>query len=53
MAGLVPAIHVFLSEAPKKDVDARVKPAHDGGEACSHTLTKSGEAQAMTTEKVP
>jgi hypothetical protein len=28
MAGLVPAIHVFV-EAEKKDVDARVKPAHD------------------------
>jgi hypothetical protein len=25
MAGLVPAIHVFLAE----DVDARVKPGHD------------------------
>ncbi len=23
MAGLVPAIHVFIAEAPKKDVDAR------------------------------
>ena len=28
MAGLVPAIHVLLV-AKKKDVDARVKPAHD------------------------
>src|ERR1700716_2695925 len=28
MAGLVPAIHVFLPG--KQDVDARVKPAHDG-----------------------
>jgi hypothetical protein len=28
MAGLVPAIHVFLSYC--KDVDARVKHAHDG-----------------------
>ena len=27
MAGLVPAIHVF--QHSKKDVDARVKPAHD------------------------
>ena len=31
MAGLVPAIHVFLS-ARTKDVDARDKPGHDGGE---------------------
>ena len=29
MAGLVPAIHVF-GAARKKDVDARVKPGHDG-----------------------
>jgi len=28
MAGLVPAIHVFLSCG--KDVDARDKPGHDG-----------------------
>src|SRR4051794_21836551 len=27
MAGLVPAIHVFV--APKQDVDARAKPGHD------------------------
>jgi hypothetical protein len=31
MAGLVPAIHVFLVFAPVKDVDARDKPGHDGG----------------------
>jgi len=29
MAGLVPAIHV-LCTATKQDVDARVKPGHDG-----------------------
>jgi hypothetical protein len=29
MAGLVPAIHVFLSAALVKDVDARDKPGHD------------------------
>jgi hypothetical protein len=28
MAGLVPAIHVFVQPA-EKDVDARDKPAHD------------------------
>jgi hypothetical protein len=28
MAGLVPAIHVFL-ESAKQDVDARVKRGHD------------------------
>jgi hypothetical protein len=28
MAGLVPAIHVFLLASPQ-DVDARVKPAQD------------------------
>jgi hypothetical protein len=31
MAGPVPAIHDFLG--PKKDVDARHKAGHDGGEA--------------------
>jgi len=30
MAGLVPAIHVFAATR-KEDVDARVKPGHDGG----------------------
>jgi hypothetical protein len=29
MAGLVPAIHVFIG--PTKDVDARDKRGHDGG----------------------
>jgi len=32
MAGLVPAIDVFLAEVPKKDVDARDKRGHDAGE---------------------
>ncbi|NEW88423.1 ABC transporter [Rhodopseudomonas sp. WA056] len=30
MAGLVPAIHVFLPDAPE-GVDARDKPGHNGG----------------------
>jgi len=34
MAGLVPAIHVFSIPMPQ-DVDARVKPAHDEGDAMS------------------
>jgi hypothetical protein len=29
MAGLVPAIHVFLAFDAGKDVDARDKPGHD------------------------
>jgi hypothetical protein len=29
MAGLVPAIHVFLESKGKQDVDARDKPGHD------------------------
>ena len=29
MAGLVPAIHVFLAESPYEDVDARDKRGHD------------------------
>ena len=36
MAGLVPAIHVFLAAA-KKDVDARDKPGHDV-ERAEHAL---------------
>jgi hypothetical protein len=36
MAGLVPAIHV--SASVKKDVDARVKPGHDGSESYSAAL---------------
>ena len=30
MAGLDPAIHAFGSHSKRQDVDARVKPAHDG-----------------------
>jgi hypothetical protein len=30
MAGLVPAIHVFLADSDR-DVDARDKPGHDDG----------------------
>jgi len=30
MTRLVPAIHVFCSNARKKDVDARDKRGHDG-----------------------
>jgi hypothetical protein len=33
MAGLVPAIHVFTFGLFRKDVDARHKAGHDGGEA--------------------
>jgi len=32
MAGLVSAIHAFLAEGGKKDVDARDKRGHDAGE---------------------
>jgi len=32
MAGLVPAIHVFVALQGRKDVDARDKRGHDGGE---------------------
>jgi hypothetical protein len=36
MAGLVPAIHVFLCRrARKQDVDVRDKRGHDDGEADS------------------
>jgi hypothetical protein len=32
MAGLVPAIHVFLAESAQEGVDARDKRGHDAGE---------------------
>jgi hypothetical protein len=35
MAGLVPAIHVLVCDT-KKDVDARHKAGHDGGDAGSY-----------------
>jgi hypothetical protein len=35
MAGLVPAIHVFLCST-KKDVDARHKAGHDGQTTCAN-----------------
>jgi hypothetical protein len=31
MAGLVPAIHVLVTQKRKQDVDARAKRGHDGG----------------------
>jgi len=37
MAGLVPAIHVFLTRGAK-DVDARVKPGHDGRVGASQAV---------------
>jgi hypothetical protein len=40
MAGLDPAIHVFFHRE-KEDVDARVKPGHDGGEGVAMTLYKT------------
>jgi len=30
MAGLVPAIYVFLTRGSEENVDARDKPGHDG-----------------------
>jgi len=37
MAGLVPAIHALLPDAQKKDVDARHKAGHDGGQYVART----------------
>jgi hypothetical protein len=39
MAGLVPAIHVFAT-ARKEDVDARVKPGHDGERGTNHSAAR-------------
>jgi hypothetical protein len=33
MPGLVPGIHVLFSEPREQDVDGRVKPGHDEGNA--------------------
>jgi hypothetical protein len=43
LAGLVPAIHVFLPESPQEDVDAgaRDKRGHDGGEVIPSHRTRS------------
>jgi hypothetical protein len=35
MAGLVPAIHVFLRDTLKQDVDARHKAGHGGSKIVS------------------
>jgi hypothetical protein len=35
MAGLVPAIHVFITHQNRKDVDARDKRGHDGAKTGS------------------
>ena len=40
MAGLVPAIHVLVTE--KKGVDARVKPGHDGREYAAASKAQLG-----------
>ena len=44
MAGLDPAIHVFVASR-KKGVDARVKPGHDDGwsDAQTHCASVIGE----------
>jgi hypothetical protein len=44
MAGLVPAIHVFVVARPQ-DVDARHKAGHDGGEVVARD--KAGQDAAI------
>jgi hypothetical protein len=39
MAGLVPAIHVFLVALRKKDVDARHKAGHDESDNTRISIT--------------
>ncbi|HTB00922.1 MAG TPA: hypothetical protein VK804_10640 [Bradyrhizobium sp.] len=48
MAGLVPAIHVFLADCTKKDVDARDKPGHD--DLCYNFEIPGSRAQARAPE---
>ena len=58
MAGLVPAIHVFVSN--KQDVDARVKPGHDVERSCNLYATAAftgreiaSTINAATTHSAP
>jgi hypothetical protein len=51
MAGLVPAIHVFVSGS-KKDVDARDKPGHDGDNDCRLSRLVVRRAHYLTTAAV-
>jgi hypothetical protein len=48
MAGLVPAIHVFLLKS-HQDVDARHKAGHDGNK---HELSYNDQA-AFTSSRIP
>jgi hypothetical protein len=49
MAGLVPAIHVFLDAAPKQDVDARHKAGHDGVYHSARLLSFTASASTYTS----
>ncbi len=47
--GLVPAIHVFLTEGRKRDVDARDKRGHDGGESIRFDPIGAGSVRIEIT----
>jgi hypothetical protein len=51
MAGLVPAIHVFHC-GQDKDVDARVKPAHDECGKSSRDVLLLGDAQSPKQNQI-
>ena len=58
MAGLVPAIHVFILQQAKKVVDARHKAGHDGGDdiamtAAPDTPARPSFADALTVYLKP
>jgi uncharacterized protein YndB with AHSA1/START domain len=53
MAGLVPAIHAFLAQSPKEDVDARDKPGHDDGERQFDRTETCSSLRAETTATAP
>jgi hypothetical protein len=48
MAGLVPAIHVFIASRGRRDVDARDKRGHDGGASGSTGIRFSGRPSRAT-----
>jgi hypothetical protein len=48
MAGLVPAIHVFIASRGRRDVDARDKRGHDGGASGATGIRFSGRPSRAT-----
>jgi hypothetical protein len=52
IAGLVPAIYVCSLKRGKKDVDARDKRGHDGGEVISISSERTQTSSAATPSMI-